>query len=88
MTKYKLFQAMIESKQQIGGITRLDFIYWAGEYRWEKREHGAPFKTSFVAAATLNEEGHPTRMKKAVVKGVRSMLPANGQINMLRHKPL
>jgi ISXO2 transposase-like protein len=61
---------MIDSKP-LSGIIQLDDVYWGGERRGGKRGRGSTNKIPFVAAVSLNEEGHPIAMNMHVVKGFR-----------------
>lgn len=72
--KHKLLQAMKECDDEgkIGGIVQLDDVYWGGERRGGKRGRGASGKTPFVAAVSLNKQGHPVRMKMTVIDGFKS----------------
>lgn len=67
--KHKLLQAMKESddKHALNGIIQLDDVYWGGKRRGNKRGRGAEGKTPFVAAVSVNEDGHPIRMRMTVV---------------------
>ncbi len=47
-------------------------MYWGGEFRGGKRGRGSPNKTPFVAAVSVDTEGHPIAMNMNVVKGFRS----------------
>ena len=71
--KHKLMQVMLErdDEQQLSGFIELDDAYLGGE-RSGKPGRGAAGKTPFVAAVETTSEGHPTRIKLAVVKGFRS----------------
>ncbi len=71
--KHKLMQVMLErdDEQQLSGFIELDDAYLGGE-RSGKPGRGAAGKTPFVAAVETTREGHPTRIKLAVVKGFRS----------------
>ena len=72
--RHKILQAMKEhnDSQTIAGTIQLDDAYWGGELRGGKRGRGSENKTPFVAAISLNEEGHPMQMKMTVVDGFRT----------------
>lgn len=72
--RHKILQAMKEhnESQPISGTIQLDDAYWGGELRGGKRGRGSENKTPFVAAVSLNEEGHPIKMKMTVVEGFRT----------------
>jgi hypothetical protein len=72
--KHKLLQGMKEFNDlsPISGVIQLDDVYWGGEHRGGKRGRGSENKTPFVAAVSLNEEGHPLQMKMTVVDGFKS----------------
>ncbi|GAA3929061.1 IS1595 family transposase [Litoribacillus peritrichatus] len=69
--KHKLLQAMKESddKHSLRGIVQIDDVYWGGKRRGGKRGRGAEGKTSFVAAVSVNPDGHPQKMRMTVVDG-------------------
>jgi len=69
--KHKLMQVMKErdDNRTLSGIVQLDDVYWGGEYRGGKRGRGSPNKTPFVAAVSVDEQGHPITMNMNVVKG-------------------
>lgn len=71
--KQKVMQAMKERDdgKPLGGLVQLDDAYWGGERRGGKRGRGAANKVPFVAAVSLDEEGHPVSMNMNVVKGFR-----------------
>ena len=56
----------------LSGTIQLDDVYWGGERRGGKRGRGSANKVPFVAAVSLNNEGHPIAMNMNVVKGFRS----------------
>ncbi len=72
--KHKLMQVMLERDhgKKLSGFIELDDAYLGGERSGGKRGRGAAGKTPFVAAVETTGEGHPTRIKLAVVKGFRS----------------
>jgi hypothetical protein len=49
----------------------LDDVYWGGERHGGKRGRGSANKVPFIAAVSLNDEGHPVAMNMNVVKGFR-----------------
>lgn len=71
--KHKIMQVMKErdDRKPLSGIIQLDDVYWGGERRGGKRGRGSANKVPFVAAVSLNEEGHPIGMNMNVVKGFR-----------------
>jgi len=72
--KQKLMQVMKErdDSKSLSGTIQLDDVYWGGERHGGKPGRGSPNKTPFVAAVSVNEEGHPIAMNMNVVKGFRS----------------
>ena len=72
--KHKLLQAMKENDDQVplDGIIQMNDVYWGGEQRGGKRGRGSSNKTPFVAAVSLNKDGHPIHMRMSVIKGFRS----------------
>ena len=70
--KHKLMQAMKErdDEVQLSGIIQLDDAYWGGA-RTGKVGRGAAGKRPFVAAVSLNEEGHPNLMRFSAVEGFK-----------------
>ena len=73
--KHKLLQAMKENDDQIplDGIIQIDDVYWGGEQRGGKRGRGSSNKTPFVAAVSLNKDGHLIHMRMSVIKGFKSI---------------
>jgi transposase-like protein len=71
--KHKIMQVMKERDdgKPLTGIIQLDDVYWGGERHGGKRGRGSKNKVPFVAAVSLNEEGHPIAMNMNVVKGFR-----------------
>ena len=71
--KHKIMQVMKErdDSKQLSGTIQLDDVYWGGERHGGKRGRGSANKVPFVAAISLNEEGHPIAMNMNVVKGFR-----------------
>ena len=72
--KQKIMQVMKErdDSKPLSGTIQLDDVYWGGERRGGKRGRGSENKTPFVAAVTLNDNGHPISMNMNVVKGFQS----------------
>lgn len=68
--KHKLMQAMKErdDESQLTGFIQIDDVYWGGVRRGS-RGREAKGKRPFVAAVSLNDEGHPIHMRFSVVKG-------------------
>ena len=71
--KQKIMQVMKERDdgKSLTGTVQLDDVYWGGERRGGKRGRGSANKVPFVAAVSLNEEGHPIAMNLNVVDGFR-----------------
>ena len=69
--KHKIMQAMKErdDKEPLTGTIQLDDVYWGGERHGGKSGRGAENKTPFLAAVSVNDEGHPQRMNLNVVEG-------------------
>jgi len=69
--KHKIMQVMKErdDSKPLSGIIQLDDVYWGGELRGGKRGRGSANKVPFVAAVSVNEEGHEIAMSMNVVKG-------------------
>jgi len=72
--KHKLMQVMKErdDSKRLTGVIQLDDVYWGGERHGGKRGRGSADKTPFVAAVSINEEGHPIAMNMNVINGFRS----------------
>jgi len=72
--KHKLMQVMKErdDSKRLTGVIQLDDVYWGGERHGGKRGRGSADKTPFVAAVSINEDGHPIAMNMNVVNGFRS----------------
>ena len=70
--KHKLMQAMKERDDEVplSGIIQLDDAYWGGA-RAGKVGRGAAGKRPFVAAVSLNNEGHPIHMRFSAVDGFK-----------------
>ncbi len=71
--KQKIMQVMKErdDSKPLNGIIQLDDAYWGGEQRGGKRGRGSANKVPFVAAVSVDEDGHPIAMNMHVVKGFR-----------------
>ncbi len=71
--KHKIMHVMKERDdgKPLGGVIQLDDVYWGGERRGGKRGRGSANKVPFVAAVSLNNEGHPIAMNMSVAKGFR-----------------
>ncbi len=72
----KLAQVMLdrEADKPVGGPDKrveMDDVYLGGKRRGGKRGRGAGAKTPIVVAVETSMEGHPLRLKLAVVKGFR-----------------
>jgi transposase-like protein len=72
--KHKLMQVMKERDdgKRLSGVIQLDDVYWGGERHGGKRGRGSADKTPFVAAVSVNSEGHPIAMNMNVLNGFRS----------------
>ncbi len=72
--KQKIMQVMKErdDSKPLSGIIQLDDAYWGGELRGGSRGQGSENKTPFVAAVSVNEQGHPIAMNFNVVSGFKS----------------
>jgi len=72
--KHKLMQAMKERDDEspLGGYVQMDDVYWGGVKRGV-RGRGAKGKRPFVAAVSMNKEGHPMRMRFSAVEGFRKV---------------
>jgi transposase-like protein len=71
--KQKIMQVMKErdDAKPLSGTIQLDDVYWGGERHGGKRGRGSANKTPFIAAVSLNKDGHPIAMNMNVVKGFR-----------------
>jgi transposase-like protein len=71
--KHKIMQVMKErdDSKPLTGTIQLDDAYLGGERRGGKRGRGSADKVPFVAAVSINEEGHPVAMNLNVIKGFR-----------------
>lgn len=72
--KHKLMQVMKErdDSKRLSGVIQLDDVYWGGERHGGKRGRGSANKIPFVAAVSVNSEGHPVSMNMNVINGFRS----------------
>ena len=72
--KQKLMQVMKErdDSKPLSGTIQLDDVYWGAEQHGDKPGRGSSNKTPFVAAVSVNEEGHPIAMNMNVVRGFRT----------------
>ena len=70
--KHKLMQAMKEfdDRTPLKDFIQLDDAYWGGVHRGT-RGRGAKGKRPFVAAVSMNEEGHPMKMRFSAVSGFK-----------------
>lgn len=68
---HKLMQAMAEREDGylLSGSVQLDDAYLGGERRGGKAGRGSENKVPFVAAVSLDDEGHPSRIKLTPVSG-------------------
>jgi len=71
LVQHKLMQAMVERDAQytLGGEVHVDDAYLGGELAGGKAGRGSENKVPFVAAVSLNAEGHPVYVKLAPVPG-------------------
>jgi transposase-like protein len=71
--KQKIMQVMKErdDRKTLKGTIQLDDVYWGGERRGGKRGRGSANKVPFVAAVSLNDNGHPIAMNMNVVNGFK-----------------
>ena len=69
--KHKLQQVMKErdDSQPLSGLVLIDDAYWGGKKRDGKRGRGASGKMPFVAALSINSEGHPISLRLSHVSG-------------------
>lgn len=72
--KHKVMQVMKERDDNkiLSGVIQVDDAYIGGEQHGGKRGRGSENKTPFIAAVSVNEEGHPISMNMNVLKGFRS----------------
>jgi len=71
--KQKIMQVMKErdDEKPLSGDIQLDDVYWGGELRGGSRGRGSENKTPFVAAVSVDDEGHPVAMNFNVVDGFK-----------------
>lgn len=69
--KQKIMQVMKErdDSKKLSGVIQLDDVFWGGERHGGNKGRGSPGKTPFIAAVTVNKEGHPLYMNMNVVEG-------------------
>lgn len=72
--QHKLMQAMTEREERyvLSGTVQLDDAYLGGERAGGKAGRGSENKVPFVAAVSLNDAGHPLRVKLTPVTGFSS----------------
>ena len=68
---HKLMQAMAEREDHylLSGLVQLDDAYLGGERSGGKAGRGSENKVPFVAAISVDDEGHPSRVKLTPVVG-------------------
>lgn len=71
--KHKIMQVMKErdDSKPLTGVIQLDDAYLGGERHGGKRGRGSANKVPFVAAVSIDKQGHPIAMNFNVVKGFR-----------------
>jgi transposase-like protein len=71
LIQHKLMQAMLEREAHytLSGHVQVDDAYLGGELSGGKAGRGSENKIPFVAALSLDEEGHPLRIKLTAVPG-------------------
>jgi len=71
LIQHKLMQAMAErdARYTLAGQVLVDDAYLGGELAGGKAGRGSENKVPFVAAVSLNAEGHPVYVKMALVPG-------------------
>jgi transposase-like protein len=71
LIQHKLMQAMVEreARYTLSGQVQVDDAYLGGELSGGKAGRGSENKIPFVAAVSLNDEGHPWRAKLTPVPG-------------------
>lgn len=72
--KQKIMQVMKErdDSKPLSGTIQLDDVYWGGRRSGGKSGRGSPNKTPFVAAISVDEEGHPLLMSMNKVEAFTS----------------
>ncbi|CAA9892255.1 transposase (fragment) [Candidatus Methylobacter favarea] len=71
---HKLMQAMAkrEDLYRLSGAVQIDDVFRGGERRGGKAGRGSENKIPFVAAVSVDDEGHPGRIKLTPVPGFTS----------------
>lgn len=71
MIHHKLMQAMVarEARCTLSGHVQIDDVYLGGERSGGKAGRGSENKVPFVAAVSLNQDGHPVHAKLTPVAG-------------------
>ena len=71
LIQHKLMEAMSEreTKYTLSGQVQIDDAYFGGELSGGKAGRGSENKVPFVAALSLDDEGHPLRVKLTPVSG-------------------
>lgn len=67
--KINLSMAQQDDTERFGGLVQLDDAYLGGERTGGKVGRGSENKVAFVAAVSLNDQGHPLRLKLNLVAG-------------------
>ena len=67
--KINLSMAQQDDTERLGGLVQLDDAYLGGERTGGKVGKGSENKVAFVAAVSLNDQGHPLRLKLNLVAG-------------------
>jgi hypothetical protein len=61
--------AQQDDTERLGGLVQLDDAYLGGERTGGKVGRGSENKVPFLAAVSLNDQGHPLRLKLNLVAG-------------------
>lgn len=71
MIHHKLMQAMVEREARctLSGHVQIDDVYLGGERSGGKAGRGSENKVPFVAAVSLNQDGHPVHAQLTPVAG-------------------
>ena len=71
LVQHKLMQSMVErgASYTLSGHVQVDGAYLGGELSGGKAGRGSENKVPFVAALSLDEEGHPLRIKLTALSG-------------------
>ena len=74
LIQHKLMEAMSERETNytLSGQVQIDDAYFGGELSGGKAGRGSENKVPFVAALSLDDEGHPLRIKLTPVSGFTS----------------